>query len=94
MTVVLVQDVEGGSQEIYEQVEAKLHGRTDPPAGRILHTAGPTDTGWRVVDVWESRDALERFRDERLLPAIRDSVGQLPSEPRLQITDVYSMIGS
>ncbi|MBA3434567.1 MAG: hypothetical protein H0U08_10795, partial [Actinobacteria bacterium] len=23
--------------------------------------AGPTDNGWRVVDVWESEEAFQRF---------------------------------
>ena len=33
------------------------------PAGLLLHAAGPTDEGFRVIDVWESRADWERFRD-------------------------------
>ena len=34
----------------------------------VSHVAGPTpDGGWRVVDVWESEEALGRFR-QRLVP--------------------------
>lgn len=29
--------------------------------GILSHTAGPTPTGWRVIDVWESEDAMRRF---------------------------------
>lgn len=35
----------------------------------ISHAAGPTPDGWRVVDVWESEEAIGRFR-ERLLPLL------------------------
>lgn len=36
----------------------------------VSHVAGPTpDGGWRVVDVWESEEALERFR-QRLMPLL------------------------
>jgi hypothetical protein len=57
----------------------------------IIHTAGPFEGGWRIVDVWESREALTSFRDNRLLPAIKDVVGQLPGEPRVQINEVYDL---
>lgn len=31
------------------------------PPGRLYHVAGPTDGGWRVVDVWESPAHFEAF---------------------------------
>ena len=63
MAIVFVQDVEGGTQEIYDKIQEKMDAHANPPAGLIIHTAGPTETGWRVVDVWESEEALQRFRD-------------------------------
>jgi hypothetical protein len=33
---------------------------------------GPTsDGGWRMVDVWESQEAFERFANELLIPQAR-----------------------
>jgi hypothetical protein len=54
----------------YDAVAAEL-GRT-VPAGLIVHTAGfDRDRGvFRVVDVWESREAGQRFMDETLMPII------------------------
>jgi len=40
-----------------------------PPEGSRLMVAGPTAGGWRVVTVWESDEALERFQAERIRPA-------------------------
>ena len=43
----------------------------DPaPAGLILQVAGPTDEGFRMIDIWESEQAWDRFQAERLAPAI------------------------
>ena len=37
----------------------------------VCHAAGPTpDGGWRVVDVWESEEALGRFR-QKLMPLLQ-----------------------
>jgi heme-degrading monooxygenase HmoA len=32
--------------------------------------AGPTADGWRIVSLWDSEADFERFRDERLAPAL------------------------
>jgi hypothetical protein len=32
-------------------------------AGLIMHAAGPTDDGFRTIDVWDSEGAWLRFRD-------------------------------
>ena len=64
---VYVQDV-ASSWDRYERVAAGLV--DPPPAGLILHVAGPTDEGVRIIDVWDSEEACADFRAERLEPAI------------------------
>ncbi len=87
MPVLMVHDSPGGTVEQYEQVVARLtDGRglnslDDWPSGGILsHTAGPTDNGWRVIDVWESAEAFERFG--AVIGPILQEVG-IPGEPQL-----------
>lgn len=60
MSYVLVEDV-AASWERYEQFAAPLREAT--PEGLILHAAGRTDEGFRIVEVWESEDAWRRFAD-------------------------------
>ena len=51
MAYGLVQDI-ASSWEHYQNVAARL---TDPPpSGLILHLAGPTDEGFRIIAVWEN----------------------------------------
>ncbi len=42
-----------------------------PPDGIIIRVAGTTTAGFRIIEVWESRDAWELFRHGRLRPAMR-----------------------
>ena len=35
--------------------------------------AGPADPGWRVVSVWDSEEARDRFFAERLAPAYEEA---------------------
>jgi hypothetical protein len=54
----VVQDIPS-SWEQYQQLTARL---IDPlPNGLLLHVAGPTDEGYRVIDIWESETAWESF---------------------------------
>ena len=42
-----------------------------PPAGGRIRMQGPTGGGRRIVGVWDSETDYERFRDDRLMPALR-----------------------
>ena len=78
MAYAYVQDV-ASSWEQYQGVAAALV--DPPPDGLIVHVAGPTDEGVRIIDVWESEEAWLRFRSERLDPAIAALGGPTRPEP-------------
>ena len=42
-----------------------------PPAGGWIRLAGPMGGGRRIKGVWDSEADYERFRDDRLVPALR-----------------------
>ena len=78
MPVVLVHQGPGLTKESYEEVVRRItdgKGLTSPAdwpvEGLLIHTAGDAPGGFRVVDVWESEDAVERF-GETLIPVLRD----------------------
>jgi len=79
-----------GTQEQYDALHARMNVDGDPPAGMIFHAAGPIDTGWGVLDFWESREAFERFSAERLMPAAHDLGEQgFPSPPDIREFPVH-----
>jgi hypothetical protein len=45
----------------------------------IFHWAGEVDGKWTVTDVWDSREAYDRFREQRLFPAIQKVAGIDPA---------------
>lgn len=62
----LVQEL-AASWEEFRWLAAGLY---DPaPPGLVVHVAGPTDEGVRVISVWESEQSWRRFQNERLEPA-------------------------
>jgi hypothetical protein len=61
MSYVVVEDV-AASWEQYARFAAALAGPA--PAGLIVHAAGPTDEGFRIVGVWESEQAWRRFAEQ------------------------------
>jgi hypothetical protein len=78
LAYVYVQDV-AVSWEQYVQVASTL---VDPlPEGLIVHTAGPTEEGVRIIDVWASEAAGKRFRTERLAPALAAFGGSSRLQP-------------
>jgi hypothetical protein len=66
---------EGFTTEQYDAVNAKAELEANPPAGLIHHTLGVSDQGAVILDVWESQDAFESFREDRLNPALESIVG-------------------
>lgn len=91
MAVVVVNEIEGGSQELYDQVNSKVMA-DGLPEGAQAHIAGPIDGGWRVITVWESDERFQQFRDETLLPALREAGGEDRIAPRISTDPVYKLI--
>ena len=82
MAYVIINDFEGGTREQYDATTAVVHPPDGLPAGQTHHYAGPSENGWVVVAVWESREIWERFRDETLLPAVQGQASLLPGAPK------------
>jgi hypothetical protein len=86
MAVGILLMTQGGTKEVYDQVNEKLFGQSSVPTdklpeGLILHSAGPAEGGWYIYDVWESKDAFQRFFDGPLRKAVGEVVGDQPPPP-------------
>ncbi|MDX6647925.1 MAG: hypothetical protein QOK40_3652 [Miltoncostaeaceae bacterium] len=71
MAIGILVEIPGGTQANYDAVIARMDLQNNPPEGCLVHMAGPTEGGWRVVDVWESQDHFDRFVSERLAAALQ-----------------------
>lgn len=87
MAVGMLLAGEGVTRESYEQLTKQMFGsypmgEQESPEGLILHTAGQSDQGWYIYDVWESQDAFQRFVQSQLGPAVHELLGE--DAPRLE----------
>jgi hypothetical protein len=92
MAVVVVNEVEGGSQDFYEQVNSKVMPGGQLPEGCEVHIAGPSDKGWRVITVWESEDRFQQFRNDTLIPALKEAGGDERVAPSISSDPVYRLL--
>jgi hypothetical protein len=98
MAVGMLQMLQGVTKEQYDQVNQEMFGTTTPPTdqlpeGLILHSAGPAEGGWYIYDVWESKEAFQRFTDDQLQPAVNAVFGDQPPPPgsEPQFYDIASL---
>ena len=90
MAVAVQLDFQGTTLEQYDQA-IKLMGLTPTgpgPAGSISHFATMTDSGLRVVDVWESREQFDTFAQEKIGPLSQQA--GLPAPSEIQFFEVHN----
>jgi hypothetical protein len=92
MAVVIVNDIEGGTQELYDTVNPKVMPEGKLPDGCQAHIAGPTDTGWRVITVWDSDEQFQQFRNDKLIPAMQEAGTEDRVAPSIDSQPVYRFL--
>jgi hypothetical protein len=71
MAIAVLFEAPGVTQEQYDATLREVGSELQP--GQIFHLAGPMEDGWRVVDVWESQEALDTFWREKLGQAMQNA---------------------
>jgi hypothetical protein len=92
MAVAAVLEFSGASLDQYDQVLEKMGftpGGSGPP-GALFHWVTATDDGFRVTDVWETREQFDRFAQESIGP-LSAEVG-LTEPPQISFHEVHSYL--
>ena len=92
MAYGIVHHFPGGTKEQYEASLAAVHPSRDTlPDGQIFHAGGPSDGGWTIVAIHESKESWERFRDGILMPKMQAGIeGGFPAPPEESAFEVYN----
>jgi hypothetical protein len=79
----------------YDTVSERLNLDENPPVGAIIHTAGfDEDAGvFRIFEVWETREACEKFLTERVMPIVEELVGAGADAPPPDRQSLYELHG-
>jgi CO dehydrogenase/acetyl-CoA synthase beta subunit len=78
MTWGLVMDFAAPAQ-VYDAMHARLLDVTGGKGeGLLVHLARATETGFQIVEVWESKDRFERYQAELIGPLLAEMTGDGP----------------
>jgi hypothetical protein len=68
--------------EMYHQVHAEVNRRLgdQPAVGMLTHLGLTTDSGFQVIEVWETREDCERFSTAYVAPAIATVAPEGPAD--------------
>jgi hypothetical protein len=75
MAYAIIHFFPGGTKEQYEASLAAVHPSRDRlPMGQVFHAAGPSEGGWRIIAVHDSKESWELFRDSTLMPRLKQGI--------------------
>jgi len=101
MPVAVVQEWSEGTGETtnYDAVSERLRASGGGAEGLHVHAAGVLEGGgFRIFEVWESREQFERFVQERLMPILRelrtDEHGSAPTVTSYELHNFFVLSGA
>jgi hypothetical protein len=74
----------------YDAITEKLMAQ-GPIDGLRVHTAGFTGNGFRIFDVWDSKEQFDRFTADRLMPLVMEQDGD-PTPPTLTVYELHNLV--
>jgi hypothetical protein len=89
MSTVMLMEWAGITPDQYNQVMRALDLDKNPPSGGIFHVAGFTAGTLRVLDIWESQQAFERFQRDRLNAAVQKA--GITTQPKVQFFSAHNI---
>ncbi|HEY2055703.1 MAG TPA: hypothetical protein VGH14_17355 [Solirubrobacterales bacterium] len=79
-----------GTEEQYRATVAAVHPADALPDGQTLHAAGPTEGGFLITVIWDSKEQSDRFMQEVLLPSMPID-GGFSGHPEERVAEVANL---
>ncbi|AKL72346.1 hypothetical protein IMCC26256_1136 [Actinobacteria bacterium IMCC26256] len=89
MAYLLVHFWPEATEENYRAEIAAVHPKEGLPIGQQYHVAGPSEGGFLIAAVWDSKEHMETFVQEILLPA-QPVVGGFPNPVVERTAEVFN----
>jgi hypothetical protein len=88
MAIAVIVEIAGATAEQYDAIVAEMKLTSWPPPHNLFHVAGPSEGGWRVVDIWDSAEAFEAFAREQLGPLAQKH--GMTAQPHIVVWPVHN----
>jgi hypothetical protein len=87
MAVMMISDTIGQTRQGYDGLGAVLIPLLKSAKGFVLHSSHAIEGGWRVIEIWETRDDATRFFATAVAPHLPDGI-----RPKLTFTPLHDLV--
>ena len=86
-SVLITAEVKGQTQQGYEGMRSVLSDALKQAPGFVLHTAHPVDGGWRIIEVWETKQDADQFFAKNVAPNLPPGI-----RPKRTVQELHGLI--
>lgn len=87
MAVIMTSDVAGQTLQGYDGLFTTVSPALRTAQGFVLHVSHPVEGGWRVVEIWESREDAARFFATSIAPHLPEGI-----RPKLTFKPLHELL--
>jgi hypothetical protein len=83
MAILMRSDLPDFTADEFEALGTRVLSQLNSAPGFIAHASGPIQGGYQVTEVWESREAHERWLYEHIIPTLQQlGMRRQPTPPQ------------
>ena len=87
MAVLVIAEVRGQTQKGYEGMRGLLKDTLKESPGFILHTAHATDDGWRIIELWQTKEDSDHFYAQNIVPNLPPGI-----HPKRTVQELHDVL--
>lgn len=87
MAVLMTSEVAGQTLEGYDGLFHAVSPALKQAQGFVMHLSHPVDGGWRVIEIWNSREDAARFFASTIAPNLPEGI-----HPKLTFEPLHDVL--
>ena len=87
MAVIMTSEIAGQTLQGYDGLFTAVSSALRSAQGFLVHASHPIDGGWRVVEIWESREDAARFFATTIAPQLPEGI-----RPKLTFEPLHDVL--
>jgi hypothetical protein len=87
LAVMMISDVSGQTPQGYDTLLQQVGPVLKSAQGFVLHASHPIDGGWRVVEIWQTREDAARFYAATIAPHLPEGI-----HPKLTFSPLHDVL--